>query len=438
MAGKKLHIIVDLQGKLTVQSAEWYIQTFMGESDLRDATDININDPNAWCLISCNAKFDSQDVRNHWIPGFSKTQMGDDIFWDATEGECGDIKARICVQKQALQEKQSRLVETRSSLDDMQIACLESEVTGNVLIAMLPVRGGNVAGRAPAVAMVMSVWISQKMPKLATSPVPLDHAVALRVIRLKPVVGNSSYQGDGFSESWQIRPELVIAVLSVEDYDNNPLRCRIRLTEESIDLVVATQKAQEWWPKFMEEAEDGSKNKKAEKYQGLFVPRQGTGRKRRAKAKAAPKAKANAEETGKEKAKRKIRMRLKKRKTSKALEETPANFVRNAKGEAMIKQVMDRCKTLDLKRFPERALFDENDLCRLKLGKCHGRKWETFEKFAFEYFKTEYHKLSARNWSLAVSGRFNRICQALEGVPPERKWWVAFLRDLAEYISLMG
>ena len=184
----------------------------------------------------------------------------------------------------------------------------------------------------------------------------------------------------------------MIGVLSLASHDNSVDRCMVTLTTESLDAVKSTKGVETWWPKFEDADPTTGKSLKTNvKHQGLFVSRQG--RKKHARAKAKAQADASTEARPKKrgrpkKAKKPRKTRLTKARKTMLLPETLENLVRNPRGDKMIRQLMEKCRRLDLSLHPERKLFDDNNRCCLKLGQCRGLPWGQFLDKAFAYFRT--------------------------------------------------
>lgn len=49
--------------------------------------------------------------------------------------------------------------------------------------------------------------------------------------------------------------------------------------------------------------------------------------------------------------------------------------------------------------------------------------------------RARYYKLSAKDWSKAVSSRFERILQGYETDPPERKLHASLIKQIVDYIG---
>ena len=49
--------------------------------------------------------------------------------------------------------------------------------------------------------------------------------------------------------------------------------------------------------------------------------------------------------------------------------------------------------------------------------------------------RARYYKLSAKDWSKAVSSRFERILQGYEMDPPERKLHASLIKQIVDYMG---
>lgn len=109
--------------------------------------------------------------------------------------------------------------------------------SGDIVMALLPAKSGS---RTPVIAMVLSVWVSVKKPKLATSMAPLSHCVAARICVMEPFKGDVSgrtFRCDGCSRAWVIKPESITAVLAFETCANETDFCEVLLAAESMTLI---------------------------------------------------------------------------------------------------------------------------------------------------------------------------------------------------------
>ena len=112
--------------------------------------------------------------------------------------------------------------------------------SGDIVTALLPGKGGV---RKPVVAIVLSVWISTKKPRLATSTAPLAHCVAARICIMKPCPddGALKFRCDAFCPAWVIKPESITAVLAFDDCQNETEFCQVSLNAESRALMESMQ-----------------------------------------------------------------------------------------------------------------------------------------------------------------------------------------------------
>ena len=264
-----------------------------------------------------------------------------------------------------------------------------------MVIAILPKEGG---GRHAAVCMVLAVWNCHKKPRLATSAIPMDHCVAARVVAMVSD-DDKKWRCSGWSMAWVVRPNSIVAVLAVENWENAIEACRVTLTSESCDLWRNTDGVADWWV-HLEETDEVAKKSDAKKnakppnrhHLGLFVHRQG--RRRAANAKAQAKAKAAAKKSEKvpeskpPKAKKVKKTILKKFKEPQEIPETVANYTRTHKGDQLVQQVMNKARRLDSIKFPGEELFSvSNGFCKLKFKNCEGVHWDKFQQAAHGYFK---------------------------------------------------
>lgn len=88
--------------------------------------------------------------------------------------------------------------------------------------------------RVPRVGLVLSVWVSTRKPKLATSKCSMSHCVAARVVEMsQPDAEKNEFECDGHAAAWVLRPESIVAVLAFEIYVDSSVKCTVVLNEES-------------------------------------------------------------------------------------------------------------------------------------------------------------------------------------------------------------
>ena len=81
----------------------------------------------------------------------------------------------------------------------------------------------------------MSVWVSVRKPRLATSSAPMNHCVAVRVVVMDGV-GNA-FKCNSRSPAWVIQPESIVSVLAWDSVQNETEECKVKLTQESVDML---------------------------------------------------------------------------------------------------------------------------------------------------------------------------------------------------------
>lgn len=171
--------------------------------------------------------------------------------------------------------------------------------------------------------------------------------------------------------------------MAASDWSDSTEQCVLSLTEESLELLGTLQGVQDWWP-HLEEKLTKPDQKVQRSHLGLFVLRQGRKRKAAAKAKV---QKGKAKAKAKSSSKKKIILKKKKNKDVQTVLETVENFKRSGVGILLVKQMMHKCRSLDCMKFSNNPLFSDNDLCRMKLGKCHNMPWKDMVDNARSFFK---------------------------------------------------
>lgn len=252
-----------------------------------------------------------------------------------------------------------------------------------MVVALIPAKKS--PELAAVVGLVISVWVTAKKPRLATMAVQLEHSVALRILVLRQQETKLQWTASGESDAWVIRPQAIVAVLDVEHWKDAHSGLVVTLSAESLDLIRESSTAPLWWPNL--NLEDDTKPANP-----LFG--QGAGRKRkraRAKAKTSvKKSKPIQEKKVKQKKAKKgsTNGKLKKAKVMGQIPFHPANLTRSKRGRALIKQLMESCKALDIAAFPDRLAFDgESGVCKLPLPACKGVLWQTFLDAAPGFFE---------------------------------------------------
>eukprot|EP00438_Fugacium_kawagutii_P006526 Skav209119 [mRNA] locus=scaffold179:407350:408198:+ [translate_table: standard] len=249
---------------------------------------------------------------------------------------------------------------------------------GHVVIALIPEsRSGDCK---PCVGLVTSTWMTVKKPKLATSGIPIDHAVAIRIIQMVRMHPESpeGWECNNDSLAWVVQPHSVVAVLDLDGFQQETERCWVRITQKSCTLVDQMQSISQWWPAFQEDGQPQTKNP----HHLLYVHRQG---RRRAVAKA--KAKAQVVHV--------FKKRVRKAKKKPSVPEETQNFKRTTRGSTLIKQMMEKVKGLDCAQFPTSPVFSSQD-DKCLISSCAGIPWSTFLEKAPLFFRTESLGLRSR------------------------------------------
>ena len=267
--------------------------------------------------------------------------------------------------------------------------------SGHVVIALVPNLGAGCAGSLLAsVAMVTSVWMNVKKPRLATSSIPCDQCTALRIVQLESGSGISQWQCNEVSSAWVVRPQAIVAVLDVADVSKETAGCKVILTQGSVDLVEKMESIPSWWPELKED-DPTQKGKRNPAQQLLYVHRQGRKRKTAegpGDGPAPPEPTDGQPSEGAEVPK----PRLKRAKETPLIPEDIQNFRRTSKGAALIQQMLEKAKALDSKKFVENTAFSKDDVCRVEHVSCKGVSWETLFEKAPDFFRAEH--LGWREW----------------------------------------
>lgn len=123
------------------------------------------------------------------------------------------------------------------TVSNVKYVCLSILRSGHIVLVLLPGLDGV---RSLRVAMVMACWVSQRKPKLATTPASLGQLVCLRAVIMAPVTSDvdcDTFVCTGVSEAWVLKPESIVAVLAPVSIQNDVSHCEVKLSEESMGLV---------------------------------------------------------------------------------------------------------------------------------------------------------------------------------------------------------
>lgn len=295
----------------------------------------------------------------------------------------------------------------------------------HIVLAVMPKSWNQCQEVTGCVALVTSVWHGTKKPKLATTAISINHAMGIRVVTMTE--GERGWTCNARSDAVVLRPQTIVAILEVakdDGYEETADGITVQLSEKSnaprspfrqdqtfscadfyiiiyyiLQIVMMFLihisfmsccfiRAQEltkemrfiaaWWPSLEEESGCASNV-----LSGMVLP--GNGRKRKKKpAKKAHHGKAK-------------KVFIKKPKKGAAAADVPAqaqpipqNFRRTPQGEILIKQVVEKLRKKDDEVFPDARIWNADDLCKFKAGKCFGQPWSSFLNGAFKYFRAEH------------------------------------------------
>ena len=286
---------------------------------------------------------------------------------------------------------------------------LDVRRSGNIVIAVVPKRFRGTWIRVAVVGIAASIWKAGKVPKLATSSIPLVHCLAVRVFQLSQGREPNMWQSSSTPDTWMVRAQGIVAVLDSQSSEECNDCCTVVLSPESMSVVAGLSDIPDWWPQ-----DDSVSGKVIQR--DLFLPRQGKSKKRKsadaknnapghdeAEAAKGEKESADLKKDKKTKKKKKCVKNKKSGKTpiklakiaknSKKKEEVldmkPENIKKCPSGEQVIVKEMNRLKDLDKAVFKSSSTFSDSNLCRLKVSKCEGVPWLHIVKHAFAFFKVQ-------------------------------------------------
>eukprot|EP00435_Cladocopium_sp_Y103_P058102 s1370_g20.t1 len=135
-SGKMLVVGVDEHNspiEVKRSSAFWYTLV-AGQEDGMSFPDVDRSDPNTWCIISCNARYDSSaPQRNHWIPAVFREQVTPEVYDSLTRAKCKAFNEKLSDIKKminGLTEQKDELMklEPAPGPEDEQVLQVESEI----------------------------------------------------------------------------------------------------------------------------------------------------------------------------------------------------------------------------------------------------------------------------------------------------------------------
>lgn len=92
--------------ELSVASVVDYWKTLMDPSVEMPIMPEEEHSVSNWVLVSCNASYDSSQQTNHWLPGWRRESMSEDVFFDLTVAERSATSVLINQENQKLMELQ--------------------------------------------------------------------------------------------------------------------------------------------------------------------------------------------------------------------------------------------------------------------------------------------------------------------------------------------
>lgn len=247
---------------------------------------------------------------------------------------------------------------------------------GMIILALVPWQ----STRIPVVALVTSVWVNAKKPRLATMKIPLQQSVALRIVELRESL--STWKCEGSSKAWVIKPQSVVSLMDVEEDQRTDAGLVVKLSTESMAVIKDAFTTPGWWPDL--HFEDDIAVQQA----CLFGRRRG--RKRKTTQPAAKKMPKKSGKKGKkvnmEKKKKVKKVKVKLIKSKKPIPFKIQNFKRTQTGTKLIREVLDKARIAALTAFPDANPFDpESGLCTVA-GEAKGIPWEKFLDAVPGYF----------------------------------------------------
>lgn len=218
----------------------------------------------------------------------------------------------------------------------------------------------------PIVALVLSIWLGHKKPKLSTKDSNEIRRVAgVRVVEMVPDGGDGSrFCGSSASDPYLLRPEQLISILDCEESNECSDSVSVVLSQKSVELLNALKGAAKWWPGPDPSLIDQDKWQHS-KPQPKRRQRKIRMRIRGSKGKNGGKkhAKATTKDANKKKKKQSAQ------KQAKPISFQASKFRKNAEGRKLVQETMLKIRLLDAKKFPSKPVFDSMNLCKLPVEK---------------------------------------------------------------------
>eukprot|EP00435_Cladocopium_sp_Y103_P044906 s578_g12.t1 len=310
---------------------------------------------------------------------------------------------------------------------------------GNVVIFIANEKVQGKMIRKAHVGFTLTVWKHSKKPQVVTSPIDMQHCIAIRVIDMVPhleteaamFVAPKAWRCSDTSMATIVRPMSLVAVLDCATTKPFDSGLQVELTELSAQSCADLDSIPFWFPEPDPEVEKPfstmggvarmERKKRGRKTTTKIFPLKKKQTKSKKKKHQAKNATAEAtENTVEGEAAPPKEKKTKKKVTAKKIVQpaedvigVPADFRKNQAGRVLIKTMMERLKDLDDSKFPNNLCFTLEGKCRLKA-----------EKYA-KITKPE-------EWGKAVHGHLGRVLAGLKSEPANRKQWMRLIVNICE------
>lgn len=267
------------------------------------------------------------------------------------------------------------------------------------MLLVLPKKTWAGWGRESIVGLITTIWRRCKNKRQVAAPISMSHVLTFRVAEMKVQEGKADvWTCSATSNVWNLMPEAGVAVLDIKSQTETAEECQVVMSDDSMRLLKDLEHVADWWPR----------NDAFGKYDTLFLPRQGQGRKKqpqKATEQEPDHAESQEELTdmnavapaeNKTAANKKKKHTLKVRRTrlkqvAKMVEMLPGNLRKNKQGRDLIMKEMEKLKGMDDSIFKNNPLFAADSCkCRIKAPVCSDVLWQDVVKFVFPYFKVRF------------------------------------------------
>lgn len=299
---------------------------------------------------------------------------------------------------------------------------------GNVVIFLALEKVEGKIARKAHVGLTLTVWKHSKKPKVVSSPIDMQHCLAIRVVHMVPHLDNEAtmfiapkvWRCFDTSVATIVRPMSLVAVLDCATSKPFDSGLQVELTEFSAQTCADLDSIAMWFPEpdpevekpfstmggvaHMDRKKRGRKaNTKNGKVKKTHVKKKKKNTQKDQQEEVDPEAAAsgNADEgeeapskVSKKKTKQKKNKKVMPKKTAQPAENVigvPGDFRKNNAGRLLIKNMMQRLKDLDDQKFPDNLCFSHEGVCRLKSEKCKNVSWKELVARSPEFFVRECH-----------------------------------------------